>query len=486
MRGNKSEKTYKEIVQYMLGNVSVAILGFVISLLYSEMFDPASYGIYSQVAGIYGLVVQIYGGWMVSSIQRHAQQYFMRHQKEQFFGSFVIVQIFMGIAFILAGNGILLAVSLPPLYRTLIFIYTFVYMFEEMMLIFCAFLQVEGNSARYSTSIVLNNLLKIGFLLFLYYILDYRSVAAIVVSLLLTEIIQCVWIGKTNGYWRYVRKKNLDMPMMKRMARYGIPLMGVAVTSWVLSISDRYIIRFYYSDIEVGIHSYAYGLAGSLFQALTQGIILSAYPRIVEKWESGGEEDAREEIGKYWRLFLLILAPCCVGACCVAKDFFHTLVAEEYYEGYVIFSVTAFAMLIMGFSHFTNKVWELCRDTKKILLLNIIAAVFNVVTNFIFIPLYGYYAASCTTLVSYFVYFVVSIVWSRKIFPLDWKWKSVIRIAFCTIVMGIATLALDMFTLVPGVRLAAKILLGVLVYSFLIIATGEFSICEIRKMLKRG
>ena len=77
------KKAYKEVSHYMVGNVSVAILGFAISLLYSRMFDPEAFGVYSQVSGVYSLIVQIYGGWMISSIQRYAPQYIINNEKKQ-------------------------------------------------------------------------------------------------------------------------------------------------------------------------------------------------------------------------------------------------------------------------------------------------------------------------------------------------------------------------------------------------------------------
>lgn len=479
------KKAYKEVSHYMVGNVSVAILGFAISLLYSRMFDPEAFGIYSQVSGVYSLIVQIYGGWMISSIQRYAPQYIINNEKEQFYGSFCVGHVFMAVVFLLVGNLLLLVYPFSDLYRILIFIYAFVYLVEELMMIFCAFLQVEGKSARYSNAIVLKNFFKVILILWLYYFCDVRSVVTIVLGIFLTELIQCVWLAISNRYWSFFRIEYFRAGLMKQMMQYGLPLMGVAVTTWVLNVSDRYVIGFYCLAADVGIYSYAYSIAHTLFYTLMQGVILGAYPRIVTKWETEGAEGAQIEIAKYWRMFLLLILPCCVGAICVSQDFFRALIADQYYDGYRVFAIIAVSMFVLGCTQFTNKIWELRGDTKRVLVLNIIAAVTNIVLNFLLIPVLGYIVAAYTTVAAQIIYVIVSVIWSQKIFTFDWRGKAMVRIGVSAGVMAAATYVPNVFMQAGMVRLVIKVTFGIVVYAAAILVSGEITREEICSVLNK-
>ncbi len=57
--------------------------------------------------------------------------------------------------------------------------------------------------------------------------------------------------------------------------------------------------------------------------------------------------------------------------------------------------------------------------TKYIALGTMGAAILNIILNFIFINLFGYIAAAYTTLFTYFIYFIVHYIISKKIFKKD-------------------------------------------------------------------
>ena len=61
----------KETGIYFIGTIGVAILSFVISLLYSNMFTTADYGLYNLIAALYSLLYQLFTGWMTHSILRY-------------------------------------------------------------------------------------------------------------------------------------------------------------------------------------------------------------------------------------------------------------------------------------------------------------------------------------------------------------------------------------------------------------------------------
>ena len=61
-----------------------------------------------------------------------------------------------------------------------------------------------------------------------------------------------------------------------------------------------------------------------------------------------------------------------------------------------------------------------------------IAAVLNIVLNFVFIPHLGIWGSAWATLISYFVSAVVIYLFSRKIYPIKYEWKRIFTLIFFT------------------------------------------------------
>ena len=477
----------KEISTYLIGTIAVSLLGFIMSLLYSKMFYPNEYGIYSLVYSMYNLIFSIYGGWISLSILRNAKIYKNNNKEKILFSSFYIFHIAMSIVFIIVLNFVLYFIKVESLYKQLFFIFSIIYFFEEELLIINTYLRTEENAKQYSINTTLNNLLKIIALLVIYYLMGYKDIKVIAISLLISEVVQCIYLYKKINLKQYYSRKNFDINIIKKMFIFGFPLIGVSVTSWILNVSDRYIINIFYTASEVGIYSYAYSIGNSIFNLLIQFIMLGAYPKIVKTWEEEGKSETINIIKNYLTIYFLIIIPAIVGVICVANDFFNIFTAEAYRSGYIVFIITCISIGVLGLSQYTNKVWELNKNTKMIFILNLITALLNIILNFLLIPKIGYWIAAVTTLISYVFYLILSIVTSRKLLKLSIDIKKTILILLSSIIMFIIMKIYNQFVEIDSLlKLILQILIGVSTYIILIFTLKVINLKEIHKMLKRG
>ena len=100
----EKNKIVKETGIYLVGTIAVSLLGFILSVLYSKMFTPYDYGVYSLVYSTYSLIASVYGGWLSLSMIRNAEQYIRDKKENIFFGTFYQLQLIMAIVFIVIGN----------------------------------------------------------------------------------------------------------------------------------------------------------------------------------------------------------------------------------------------------------------------------------------------------------------------------------------------------------------------------------------------
>lgn len=476
------KKMYSETIVYFVGTVSVSILGFAISLLYSKLFDPSDYGIYSLVAGGYGLISSVYGGWMAQSIIRSYEKY---KGKDEFKCSIFQGHFVMSIVFFLGMMFFVKIANLGNLYNKLLIIMGIVYFFEYFILIINTFLRCEGDAKQYSWNTTRNNLLKIIFLLVLYYIIDIRSIIVICGSILLAEMVQSVYLAIKFKVYKYLFEHNFKLFIFKKLFLFGFPLMGVAITSWILNFSDRFVIKLYYSEAEVGLYSYASSLATSIFNMLVQFIMLGAFPNIIKAWEKGGKREASSVLENYLHIYIIILLPSIFGVMAVANNLFIVLTDSRYHQSFPIFIMSSIGTFILGLTQYTNKAWEVTNKTKNVLFLNIMTAILNILLNIILVPLVGYQMAAATTVISYFIYLLISLRATRNILPIKVNRIIVLKILVSCITMFLfITLLNYIFGTYTLWGLLLKILGGGAIYVIMILVLKCIKIEEIKKLLR--
>lgn len=455
----------KETLTYFIGTLLLAILNFIISIMYGDMFSPDDYGGYSLVFAMYSLLSQIAVGWVTASLVRYYASHKNEKKDHKLIGSIFIQHIFFSIIELI---GVFTTINLfpaSPEIKNLILTFSIFFVFESYILFINTIMRVTNNAKQYNINTNLNSLLKIGVLLFLYYVVGLKSTLAIAISLVASEVIQSFYLTKKYGFLKYFSLKNYDREVILRLLKYGIPLVGVSMTNWILSVSDRYIIRYFYSDYEVGLYSYSYNIANSVVSLLSQFIMLGAYPNIVRKWEEDGSASAIDMIKQYLSIYLLLIVPVCFGFLCTGKQFFTIFTNERYWGGYINFIVTGFGIAILGLTAYTNKVWELKKKTLITLLLSITAAIVNVCLNICLIPIMGYTAGSVTTAVAYLVYLLLSIILSRKYMRLQADWRRILKISFATLIMSAVITILNVVPVLDSVAgFLLKVAVGAIIY----------------------
>jgi len=123
---------------------------------------------------------------------------------------------------------------------------------------------------------------------------------------------------------------------------------------------------------------------------------------------------------------------------------------------------------------------------KTILIAKIItiSAVLNILLNFLFIPSYGFLGAGFSTMIAYFVAFLISNKISSKY--LKWKpqLKSIIKIFLASTIMGIIVYYIvNNLTSSNVLNLILAICSGMFIYFILLFLLKEIELIEAKKLL---
>lgn len=222
-----------------------------------------------------------------------------------------------------------------------------------------------------------------------------RKVEARVVSdvfakalIALPLFILILWKGKklfVKEYWKF----NFT---------FNIPLIPHYLSNYALNQSDRVMIGKIVGNAQAAQYSVAYTIS-MMMTLVTTAINNALTPYIYQSIDGGREDDIK---GTLTPIFFLV-AVLCIITMAFAPEIVLVFAGKNYMPAvYIIPPVAASVFFIFLYSMFST-IEYFYQKTVQIAIATVIAAVLNLGLNYIFIKLYGYYAAGYVTLLSYIV-----------------------------------------------------------------------------------
>ncbi len=463
----------RDTLYYTICKVVVGLTGFLSIKLYTALFTPHEYGDYTLVNTTANVLIMVFFGWLTHSGFRFVEEHSRSlEEKKQFYST-----LFLSAAAITLGSAaaVLLVVPLTGLeINILILGGIFFLATQSNSLLLFNLVRAYRLSKIYSVLMALHALLKLGFI---YVLAKYAGmgVESIFFGGAILDLVVIAIMSLKLELPRYISLKRFSRANLYKFFSYGSPLMGVSIATWVLSASDKYIIKIFRTSVEVGIYSISYTLVAAGFTLLNASLMLGMYPVILETWRKEGRESTEELMGKIVRYYLLIAVPACTGLSLLARPVLQALSSPEYLPGFVVIPWVAAGLVFLGLTEYVTKIWELHKNTAFILYLMIAASLINIALNFFLVPLYGFPAAAVTTAVSYLFYLSSAYVFSRKMFTWRIDIKSLLRIGLAACIMSLIIIIFVDIMVIDELRLILAILLGIAVYFTTLLLTGEIS-----------
>ena len=269
---------------------------------------------------------------------------------------------------------------------------------------------------------------------------------------------------------------------------FAWPLSFGNMAYWGLRISDRFIIEFFRSGIEVGLYSAVYNISDKTINLVVALFLLSMGPMVANTWEKLGREGTEQMLAKLTRLFLIICLPITVGLSLLALPFVTLLTGEAYHEGYRIVGYVAFSTFIWGLSRIACWGLILNNKTRLFAINQILAAILNIGLNLLLVPRYGYVVAGITTLIGYLLLLFMHAFTSRPYLTWRLPGKTLLIVSVAAALMGLVVFGINTLDTqgdsISLIHLFLTILAGAIVYISTLWLLGEISEDE-KNMAKR-
>ncbi len=434
-------KIVKHSSVYGIGNFATKAIAFFLIPLYTSYLTPADYGVLQICNVTNSLLTIILLLGMNSSLFR---VYFntdnLENRKTIFSSTYAVYFAFSAIIIVP------LLFFANPLSRLIIgnhgsqYLLTIVILsafFEGIYNLELAYLRAEEKPVIF----VISSIIKIIFyvlmnILFVVHLKrNYVGVREVnLMSILLIVIISLPIILKGINF-------KVSFAYIKDVVKIGVPLGIGAIAIWVLTLTDRFMLKVLLPEsiamTQVGLYS-----LGAKFSMLIKMLLVSPF---MLSWGTlmfsyQNNPNAKELYKKVLNYFVFVAGFVFLIFTIFAKDII-MLVAQnaEYYDAYKIVPLLSFSMILHGFYTVISVGVILTKKTKYVIISNYSAAILNIILNFLLIPKYGMLGAAIASVIAFILNSVILYNFAQKCYFIKYKIINVIvHFAVLLIIIGIS------------------------------------------------
>lgn len=387
---NQKKQLLVNTIIIAIGKLSTQVISFLLLPLYTSKLTPGEYGTYDLLVTISTFLLPIITLLMEESMFRFLIDADDLKEKKRVITATIFYTTAGTLLFCLIA-GIVLAIMKYE------FAIVFIFFIISNILIGLsnALARGMGKIKLYSLSnfilgastIVLNILFIVSFKLGVNGLLWSNTIANSATALIVLVKLHLP---------QFISRKDLSKKTLSEMLRYSIPLVPNNLSWIIISLSDRLMLSGMVGTAANGIYSIANKFPN---------IVYTCYGFFSTAWKESAARILKEDnksayynsIYKDIKFFLKAIV---LGLIAIMPFVFPILVDSSYNDAYIYIPILVISIYYTNMSNFYGGIFTAYKDTKIMGSTTVMAAVINILINLIFIPKFGIYAASFSTLIS--------------------------------------------------------------------------------------
>ncbi len=454
-----------DAIKYFPVRLVPALTSFITVPVFTRIIDSADYGDFYLVSSTISLASMLLTAWLTSSIVR----FYWAEERQGRLDQYIATVVWASLASLTVGaavlGGILLVFGggLSEGVRHLIPIALASLIFNQFIQVMQQLMRAANRANDYAILSVASAILSTAFSVYFVAVSHWGSYG-ILAGVVAGNLILLPLALKNARMEGSISPKNFSTDITKQFAAYGIPMIPAAISSWVLILSDRYIIGLSQSADQVGLYGTAYNLGDKIMNLVTLPLLIAIGPVMVHTFEKEGQKLAEKVQTQLTRYFAMATVPLVFGLVVISKPFMTVFTGPEYRSAYAVLPVVAAGVMLYGISQIASNGLAMHKKTVIMMQNTFIAAVFQVTMNLWLVPRIGYTAAAWNTFGAYLLLLVL--MWFRSRPYMEWTvpWADMARILGAGAIMaGVLTAAFRWFDAALWM-LGAQVVVGIAAY----------------------
>ncbi|MFP8890759.1 lipopolysaccharide biosynthesis protein [Natrialbaceae archaeon A-CW2] len=457
------------------------IRGLIVIPLITNLLGAGSYGIWTTVLAVIGLVKSTGNLHLHGALIRFGSRDEL-HEKtfSDILFLVIVVGAFVSVCVFFIGNmlnissmvGDEVGDSILLLLASSLLIYS-----SMVWQIIWNFPRAKGNVKTYDIIATVKDIIEsIG--LALVFLTGYGITSGIIMLIVITMGFNALVLYMIDRNYTLVRP---SASRYVQYLRYSVPLIPQIVSGKLLQSGDKYLILYFLTPAAVGIYSVAYSVSSMLVK-FTSILNSTLYPTISNAWDEGHKKEISYTYGIIFRGYSILAIPALCGIILLSDSLIELISTEEIAtEAIVLMPILTFAFIIKGAHNPLSFILTASERTEQIAIVTIAGTFSNLLLNIVLIPELGIFGAAVATAFSSTIIFVLIYYYASSKISLPIPYATIFRSGIATLLMGLVLYHLPIEESV--VQLLIYPIVGSTIYFVILLASGEITRGEMKKAL---
>ena len=333
-----------------------------------------------------------------------------------------------------------------------------------------------------SLTTVLGKIVSVGFMLYVVFYGFPQDTETGFYMLLVAGILGALIMFISTSY--FVRKitpihYRFDLDLWKEVLVKSLPYGLALILNTIYFRIDLILISVMRGQAEVGI----YGVSMKMLEhfAILPLYFMNSVLPVLTKAIKENSEKYKKIISHAFDFLAALSIPMVVGGVVLAYPIifivstpeFLTRVNEGFYGSDRAFQILIFALMFQFLNVLFAFILIAVNKQTKLLYINAACVIFNIVTNLIFIPMYGFRGAAVTSVLSEMFILVATYIVAKRYLKFSINFVNLGKIVFSALVMGGAIYLLEpiMYEYVQNWGVLLLVPIGMVIYAGMLFAT---------------
>ncbi len=457
---------FTDILKYAPSKLC-GMLGNVITVpIYTSIFTTEQYGMYTIAIAMLSFLCIIFSDWVGLSGLRFFRHHQILDDLPKYLTTLVTI-LTINIALMFAIS-FLFKDSLYSLFHV-----PFKYFVAVLLLIIpvairallSQLLRAQLKSMSYTLTTILNQFATIFLAVFFAKFFNLGAASILLgmgVSISLIDIL----LFYQSEILKVFRFQKIEWKFILPIAKYGIPIAATALSAWIITQSNKFIMNSISGFSKAALVGVGYGLTLPILMTLFAMITVAAVPRIINLYEA--KIDVRPIISKFLGYYILVSLPIITVMSIYNVEYTQIFANAKFAEASTLVPYFAYGVFFLAMADYTTLQYHLANKTHIEFIIKLISGIVGVILNIVLIPKMGLAGVGLATFAANFLYFLLSVIIVLPKLNLYFPKNISLRILLAAIPSGILLYFYKGFDIAinSAIQMSSLLILFYIIYFF--------------------
>ena len=407
----KVKTLLKDTAIFALGSIGSKVIMFFLVPFYTFYLSTAEWGVSDLVYSAAQVAIPIVSIVIFDSVIRFGIFYKNRPQDV----------LLVGIVVWIIGSAAVIPLSLLlNFYNTLkpwiIYVDLYVILSILLSILMCFIKAVSKNLVYAVVSIVQTLIYALSNILFI--AVFKAGIEGYLISSLISQLIAVIITLFWAKIFSYLKSAKWDKAIAKEMIKYSVPCIANNLSWWAIQSSDKFMIERMINESDLGLYTAASRIPSIISVFVT--VFQSAFGI-----SSSREMDTTRDTSyfkKIFEVFSVAVTFAALALTIIIKPFMMVYTPGKGYEGaWQLVPLLLLSAVFSAYSGYFGALYGAIKKTVNNMLSTFVAAITNVIANFVCIYFFGVYGAVMGTAISYIVLGIYRMVDVNRYMKIDYN-----------------------------------------------------------------